>query len=228
MKTTIYREHETVANSTHHALIAGVTGSGKSTFINGIIHSILCRNPYDYQMVLIDPKQVELSRYANTQHCIAYADTTETIESTLEAVNRLVDRRYAEMKQAGVTKYEGTKIYVIVDELAEILYTSKQAYASIERLARFARASNVQLVCATQCILSEVIPTRLKMNLDLRVALPVDTATSSRVILGINGAESLAIGEAIIKEGIRVQRVQAHRVSEEAIRDLINLRARRG
>lgn len=227
MTTTIYPEHVTVANSTHHALLAGASGSGKSTFLEGVINVILTKHPNDYQMVLIDPKRVELSRFKDTQNCIAYASEITDIEYLLDKCLEMVERRYKAMEQRGEQKYTGTKVYIIIDELADIVYMSKTAFNQIERLARIARAANVQLICATQCILSEVIPTRLKCNLDLRVALPTASANESRVILGMNGAETLNIGEAIIKIGCSTDKVKAHKVDNEALMQLITFRNKR-
>lgn len=224
--THIYPEHVTVANSTHHALIAGATGSGKSTFLHGVITSILTKSPNECQLVLIDPKRVELNRYKNTQHCIAYECEAAGIERILNNCLVEVERRYKEMVSKEENEYKGTKICIVVEELADVFYMSKPAYVLLERLARIARAANVQIIAATQCILSEVIPTRLKMNLDLRVALPVATAHDSRIILDTKGAESLILGEAIIKIGCSVNKVTAHRIDDTERKNLIAFRHR--
>jgi len=206
-----------ITASAHHALIAGASGSGKSTFLENIIYDILTHNPAECQMVLIDPKRVELSRFKHTAHCAGYATEPEDIEALLNKCLALVDYRYREMEQAGARKYTGTKLYIIVDELADIAFTSKRAFELLERLARIARAAGVQLICATQNINAEVIPTRLKCNLDTRVSVPVSSVSESRVILGIAGAETLSIGEAIIKTGCKVERVTFPEVDTEPL-----------
>lgn len=226
LEATVYPEHVRVADSTHHVLIAGASGSGKSTFLTGVINAIMCKDPNKYQFVLIDPKRVELSRFKRTSHCAGYASDEQDIERLLSKCLLLVDKRWREMESKGETEYKGTKLYIIIDELADIVFTSKTAFSQIERLARIARAANIQLICATQCILSEVIPTRLKCNLDLRVALPTASASDSRVIIGVNGAEALSKGEAIIKEGCNITKTAVHRVDPEKLKALINFRTR--
>ncbi len=214
-----YRVFEAIADSTHHALIAGCTGGGKSTFTEGVIYSILCKNPNDAQMVLIDPKRVELSRFKNTVHCAGFASEPADIEALLNKCLQLVEYRYKEMEKAEQTKYTGTKLYIIIDELADVKFTAPKAFELIERLARIARAANVQLICATQCINAEIIPTRLKINLDLRVAVPVNNASESRVILDTAGAETLTVGEAIIRHGRDINKVTFPKVDTKALRD---------
>lgn len=231
-ETVIYPEHVRVADSTHHVLIAGASGSGKSTFLDGVINAIMCKNPNNYQFVLIDPKRVGLSIYKNTWHCAGYASEPEDTVKLLDMCLQLVDRRYREMELAGVREYKEmenarAKLYIIIDELSDVVFTSREAFNRIERLARIARAANIQLICATQCILSEVIPTKLKCNLDMRVALPTASASDSRVIMGVNGAETLNKGEAIIKDGNNINKVKTHKVNDEMLRALIQFRTRR-
>ena len=111
-----------------HILIAGASGSGKSVLINGLIATMLYRAPCNSaggaQMVLIDPKRVELSQYKALPHVITHAGGQNPAE-WLNALRRaldIMDRRYAEMERAGDRMYKGGDLYVIIDEWANIMF----------------------------------------------------------------------------------------------------------
>ena len=226
-----------IIDSTHHALIAGCTGCGKSNVMNLLITSILSRDPNEYQFVLIDTKRVELGRYSRTPHSAGFAYEAEEIEELLNKCLRLVEYRRDVMFENFQTKYTGTKLYIIIDELGDLLALSEECkragktgadiFNKIVRLARIARAMNIQLICATQNINAKVIPTHLKGQLDLRVAVPVATAGESRVILDSDGAETLEVGEIIVKFGIQRERVRVPRMSDEEVlyivKQLVNI-----
>ena len=122
-----------------HLLIAGATGSGKSVVERGIIHSLLFHSPARVQLVLIDPKRVELVQYKGLPHVIAYAaDPSERLQALQQAVN-IMEQRYSLMSRQGLRMYDGTDVYVIIDELADIKTTKKKAAVPlIQRLAQSA------------------------------------------------------------------------------------------
>jgi S-DNA-T family DNA segregation ATPase FtsK/SpoIIIE len=104
----------------------------------------------------------------------------------------ITETRYKEMQRKGLRKYEGPAVYVIIDELADLMTTNrKQVQPLIQRLAQIGRAANVHIIAATQCPLSAVIPTPIKVNFDARVALRTRSAQDSRNILGLKGCELL-------------------------------------
>jgi S-DNA-T family DNA segregation ATPase FtsK/SpoIIIE len=175
-----------------HLLVAGATGSGKSVVINGIIHTALLESPAKYQFVLIDPKRVELSEYRKLPHVIRYASEPAEMVQALHYAMEITETRYKEMQRKHLRKYEGPGVYVIIDELADLMTTNrKQVQPLIQRLAQIGRAANVHIIAATQCPLSAVIPTPIKVNFDARVALRTRSAQDSQNILGLKGCELL-------------------------------------
>lgn len=175
-----------------HLLIAGATGSGKSVVERGIIHSLLFHSPARVQLILIDPKRVELVQYKGLPHVIAYAaDPSERLQALQAAVD-IMEQRFAVMAKRGVRMYEGTDVYVIIDELADIMTTQKKvAVPLIQRLAQLGRAARVHLIACTQCPLRSVIPTEIACNMDARVGLRTRNAQDSRNILQQTGCEQL-------------------------------------
>ena len=175
-----------------HLLIAGATGSGKSVTINGIIYTALHSAPGQAEFILIDPKRVELSQYRYIPHTIAYASEPADIIAALNLSMQITEQRFFQMQSQGVRKYDGGHIYIIIDELADLMTTNKrQVQPLIQRLAQIGRAANVHIIAATQCPLREVIPTPIKVNFDARVALRTRSAQDSRNILGERGCENL-------------------------------------
>ena len=175
-----------------HLLIAGATGSGKSVVINGIIATALYKTPVDIQFILIDPKRVELSAYSRLPHTIRYASEPDAIIQALQYAMTLTEQRYRQMQRKREKKYSGGHIYVIIDELADLMTTNAKSVAPIiQRLAQIGRAANVHIIAATQCPLSSVIPTPIKVNFDARVGLRTRNAQDSRNILGFSGCERL-------------------------------------
>ena len=175
-----------------HLLVAGATGSGKSVVINGIIQTALHDAPGAVEFILIDPKRVELIDYKNMPHTLYYASEPADMLQALQIAMQITESRYQAMQAARVKKYEGGHIYIIIDELADLMTTQKKAVAPlIQRLAQIGRAANVHIIAATQCPLSAVIPTPIKVNFDARVGLRTRCAQDSRNILGERGCEQL-------------------------------------
>ena len=191
-----------------HILIAGATGSGKSVIINGIIATALKKSHYEVEFILIDPKRVELAEYKNLPHTIAYACEPGDMVKALEDAINCTDSRYNAMARAGVKKWERGKIYVIIDELADLMTTDKKRVMPlIQRLCQIGRAAGVSVIAATQCPLATVIPTPIKVNFDTRIGLHTVTAQHSRNIIEFTGCETLPrYGKAyyITPEGMNV------------------------
>lgn len=226
MTFTAERTAETIVSTSQHCLIAGESGSGKSVLLNNVINSILLRNPAKNMMVLIDPKKTELFYYENTQNCIAYADEIPAIEALLESCVNLMERRCREMKAKRERQYTGAKVYIVIDELADLAFTSKKSMDYIQRLAQMGRAEGIQLIVATQCPLASVIPTRIKVNMGLRVGLHTACKQDSRNILDVAGCEELRIGEGIIRDREGIRKVNITKIAEEQIETLTRARAK--
>lgn len=177
-----------------HLLVAGATGSGKSVVVNGMIYTALTESPNNYQFILIDPKRVELSMYKTVPHCIRYASEPVEMVNALQLAMDICEQRYREMQFQGIRKYHGSKILVIIDELADLMTTNKrQVLPLIQRLCQIGRAANIMVIACTQCPLSSIIPTSIKVNFDSRIALRTSCKQDSRNIIGIPGCECLPV-----------------------------------
>lgn len=184
----------------NHVLIAGATGSGKSVVINGLIATIMYRlpgssTPDRAQMILIDPKRVELIHYRNIPHTLAHAGG-QNPDAWVAAFNKAVgimDTRYNEMEKARVREYTGGDLYVFVDEWASIYSRMnpkrKECVSALLRLVSEGRAAHVHVIMATQIPKSTVIPTEIRDNFTARLALMTENAGQSRVIIDVNGCE---------------------------------------
>lgn len=175
-----------------HTLIAGATGSGKSVAINGIIYTALYQPPQDLQLVLIDPKRVELVKYRKLPHCTTYASEPADIVRTLKKCVDLMEYRYKVMQARGMVKSTEPETYVIIDEFADLMTTNKrETLPMLCRLAQLGRAANIHLILATQRPTRDIINGQIKVNLDCRLVLRCPSARDSVNILDRKGAELL-------------------------------------
>lgn len=176
-----------------HLLIAGATGSGKSVALNGIIHSILMTcSPFKAQFVLIDPKKVELMQYARLPHTVRYASDHPDIVRALQWAVEETDRRFSAMQTRGIKEYDGTNLYVVIDELADLMVSiKKETLPLLQRLAQVGRAARVHVIACTQNVLAVTIPTVLKCNFSTILGLRTCNAQQSRFLISAGGCEML-------------------------------------
>lgn len=173
-----------------HMLIAGATGSGKSVLINGLIATMLYSAPCEQQLILIDPKRVELREYRKLPHCIRYASEPEAIRDALTYAVDLMERRYRSMRRT--REYSGAHVYIFIDELADLLTTDKRAVTPLlARLTQLGRAARIHVIAATQRPTRDIINGQIAVNMDARIALRCPTAQDSRNIIHVPGAEAL-------------------------------------
>jgi len=178
-----------------HLLIAGASGSGKSVLLNGLIYNLLFESPHDVQFIMIDVKRVELIDYINCPHVIRYADTTETAIQALETALRECLNRFQYMQDKHLKMFDGSHLYVIIDELADLMTTAqKQVTPILQRICQLGRAARVHTIVCTQCPLASIIPTCIKVNYDSRVGLHTSTKQDSRNIIEQSGLESVQVG----------------------------------
>ncbi len=190
-----------------HLLIAGTTGSGKSVGVNAMILSLLYKNPPDQlKLVMIDPKMVEFSIYADIPHLLTpiITDPKKAI-GALQSVAKEMERRYSLMSEYKVKTIDSYNeqapnngveafpyLIVVIDELADLMMTGgKESEFPIARIAQMGRASGLHLIVATQRPSVDVVTGLIKTNLPSRVSFRVGTKIDSKVILDTDGAQSL-------------------------------------
>lgn len=182
-----------------HLLIAGTTGSGKSVLVNALIYTALYNAPGEASFILIDPKRVELSEFRPLPHTLYYASEPDTMPDALRYAINLTERRFTIMQAEKVKKWPGGDIYVVIDELADLMTTNrKEVQPLIQRLCQIGRAARVHVIACTQTPIAKVIPTEIKVNFDARFGLRTRSKQDSRNILDAPGLELLpAYGQGV-------------------------------
>ncbi len=219
-----------------HLLAGGTTGSGKSVCLHALLLSLLWRlSPDKLQLCLIDPKKVELSLYEGLPHLVDNKIFIE-IESILETLEWLVEemeRRTNLLKEAGIANLqEGHAsgrldlpyLVLVVEELADLMFQSKETETPLVRLAQKARATGIHMILATQRPDSATFSGLLRTSIPARIALSVRTSSDSKIILDEPGAEKLSgSGDMLVRPfaGAHAMRVHGAKVNKDDIQACI-------
>lgn len=213
-----------------HLLIAGATGSGKSVALNGIIHSLLMtQSPFLCDFVLIDPKKVELSQYRDLPHTARYASDHPDIVRALQWAVEETERRFTEMQARGIKEYDGPHLYVIIDELADLMVSiKKETLPLLQRLAQIGRAARVHCICCTQNVLAVTIPTVLKCNFSTILGLRTANKQQSRFLIAEGGCEMLpdpkreGKGYGYLRDGADLEKIMIYKYPDDEIQRVID------
>ncbi len=223
-----------------HLLIAGTTGSGKSVCIISLISSlVMCNTPDDLKLAILDPKWVELSIFNGMPHLLGDVETkpNRMLAVLAWAVSEM-ERRYKifeeiNARDIGVYNVKADRrglptlprIVILIDELASLMQTTpEQAEAHLVHLAQMARATGIHLVVATQRPSTDVVTGLIKANFPARIAFMVASAVDSRVVLDMNGAETLlGKGDMLFldPDNGTPKRVQGVMVDDAEIRNIV-------
>lgn len=171
-----------------HLLIAGTTGSGKSTLIDCLIYQQIVAGG---SLVLIDPKHVGLLRWRNAPGVLHVVDEPAEAAPMLARCVAAMERRYRELAARGETDNGGNALTIIVDEFAALTMRDKTVVSPLLDLAQMGRAAGIQLILATQSPSRQVITPAIRLNMPAAVALRCQSAIESRQIIGQAGAECL-------------------------------------
>ena len=220
-----------------HMMIAGATGSGKSVCINSIVASMMLTKPPDQlRMLMVDPKQVELTPFNGIPHLVLPVITeVDDVSPMLRGLIREMTRRYKAMAEIGTRNISGYNakakdplpyLVLIVDELADLMLVGGfEIEQSLVRLAQLGRAAGIHLVLATQRPSVKVVTGLLKANIPCRVAFAVASQVDARVILDSVGAEKLlGKGDMLLlnNDAPKPRRVQGTLVLDEETEKLVD------
>lgn len=201
-----------------HILLAGTTGSGKSSLLHIFIVNFLWKTLSSaVQLVLIDPKKTEFEIYAQIPHLLfPIACYLEEIQDAIDKIYKIMNQRYElfqSKKCRNIDEYNAlydrlSYIVVIIDEYADIVMQSKQIEGKILRVLQLSRAAGIHVILATQRPSADILNTTLKSNLPVRIACKVASALDSRIVLDTEGAQQLlGNGDMIIFENSNYIRI---------------------
>lgn len=227
-----------------HLLVAGSTGAGKSNLLNCILTSLLyCRSVQQLQLVLIDPKCVELTAYNDIPH--VKEDVVSNVYNALALLETMVQEMRKRMSFLLYQKVKSLKelnekcdrenrpddklpyIVIVIDEMADLVLQEKKAFTKLmAEISSMSRAAGIHIIAATQRPSVDVLAGKIKVNFPARVAFRVPSAPDSKTVLNEKGAEKLlAQGDMLFinPNATGLQHLHAPLILEEDIRNMKNL-----
>lgn len=191
MQATYWTNLEEVI-SEHTVLIGGTIGSGKSVLLDDILYNISAKSTGDALVGIIDLKRVQFVKWQKLPHLqeLGIAKDLASAFAMIDRVTAEMEERYRVMESKGEVKYTGTRIYLIIDEMADLM-SHKGVEAKLTHLLRLCRASNIAVIGATQSPSRKVITYAIRNNVVCTIGLRCSTSIESRQIVGVNGCEKL-------------------------------------
>ena len=211
-----------------HVLIGGTPGSGKSVLLDDMIFHIASKDPRTHKLVIIDPKRVSFMKWESLPHIIRYSDekpiayNPDEITNTLETMVDFMENRYTYMMENRIEKITNNPVYVIIDELANVMLDKKN-HTPLYRLLTLGRAADIHVIAATQNPSRKVLPGEMQCCFEgVRIGLHC-SATESRMIIGSPDCDKLPdYGKMIVKKSGRINTYDVPLLDPETIQNQIN------
>lgn len=209
-----------------HMLIAGTTGSGKTVLLDNIIFHISNSDPAYNKLVLIDPKRLSFRKWRTLPHVIKYDDNKEIatepheITNSLLALVNIMENRYKQLAEMEMEKLTGNPIYVVIDELANVML-DKANHEPLYKLLTLARAADIHIIAATQNPSRDVLPGKLQCCFEgCRIGLKC-SEIESRMIIKNKMCSTLTVGYCLALQNGDLTRVKIPYIDRETIKEQI-------
>ena len=195
------------------------------SFLRSVLQALLVKaSPNEARLILIDPKRIELNDLAELPHTIRYTNTASGAAAALEQAIEIMNDRYEKMSRAGAKAWNGAKVYIIIDELADLMLSAyaREIRADLQKLLQLGRSARIVVIAGTQCPNRKVIPAELVCNFPCRFGLRCLSQIESRQIVGFKGCETLPEhGEAYVVNGCTAERYKLPFVTDGDIAPLL-------
>lgn len=215
----------------NHCIIAGCTGSGKSTALDTLLYNLCTYKRAEKSYFIIDLKRVSLIKWEYAPHCLGYARTMNTALMMVRDFVAIMDNRFRDMENRRISEYDGGHIYLVIDEAADLLAgygankaISKELTALLVKISRLGRASRMHLIFATQQCSRRVLISDIQANCNALLGLHCRSAIESRQVIGYTGCEALpryGNGLLVTPDYCDPQRVNVNLTSDERINELL-------
>jgi len=222
LSEAIYGNMDAICNEIH-TMIAGTTGSGKSTLTSALMYLLTGYDPSYQRIVIFDLKRVEMARWEEFPHIDNIVTEPEDVIPALDHLIDVMEMRYKDMRRRRLRQSDHHYIHVIIDELAQVLRV-KGAVDRIDQLLRLARAANIHLIMATQQPSRSAIPATIWADVTCTVGLRCKTAIESRQVIGVKGCELLPrYGKAYVQSADGLFLIDIPFVTDEEIEDQLEM-----
>ena len=208
-----------------HTLIGASTGAGKSVLLNAILWSELAQ-PRINQFIFMATKRVELSMYRQLPHTVRYCQSLPECVNGLQIAVNEIERRYTAMEMRNLRLYDGNTLYIVIDELSDLVLDreyGKVCSALLSKIARVGRAARVLILACTQNANRSILKAEVVSNLPTRIALHCNSEIESRQLINTADAIHLVQGEGICRKGIDYYKFNVPLVPDNELQARVNL-----